>query len=104
MIEPFNSAQELLKKQLNRSYQYMLQIDRLMISISIHTITGQKTLNKPWCYEIIFTSNNKQLTVDTILTQKARLTFQPKPPSSIIGATQHFNAAHLTLHVTRGDN
>jgi uncharacterized protein involved in type VI secretion and phage assembly len=79
MIAPFDLAQELLNQQLTNSNDYTLQIDRITSSLSVHTVTGQETLNKPWRYEIIFTSSDKQIAADAILTQKAHLTFQPKP-------------------------
>jgi type VI secretion system secreted protein VgrG len=58
-----------------------LSIDGIkhLSELSVLCLKTQETLNKPWRYEIIFTSNNKQLTADAILTQKASLTFQPKP-------------------------
>ncbi|TEA26505.1 contractile injection system protein, VgrG/Pvc8 family, partial [Candidatus Schmidhempelia bombi] len=60
---------------------YTLSIDGIkhLSELSVLSLKAQETLNKPWRYEIIFTSNNKQLTADAILTQKASLTFQPKP-------------------------
>jgi type VI secretion system secreted protein VgrG len=79
MLEPFDIAKELIKNQLNSSNQYLLQIEKLNAVLSVHTVRGQQVLNQPWHYEIIFTSNNKQLTADVFLTQKARLTFQPQP-------------------------
>jgi uncharacterized protein involved in type VI secretion and phage assembly len=79
MIAPFDLAQELLNQQLTNSNDYTLQIDRITSSLSVHTVTGQETLNKPWRYEIIFTSSDKQIAADAILTQKSHLTFQPKP-------------------------
>ncbi|TEA27337.1 contractile injection system protein, VgrG/Pvc8 family, partial [Candidatus Schmidhempelia bombi] len=79
MIESTDMALEMLRSQLSSSNQYTLEIDRITSPISIHTVTGQETLNKPWRYEIIFTSSDKQIAADAILTQKAHLTFQPKP-------------------------
>ncbi|TEA26640.1 contractile injection system protein, VgrG/Pvc8 family, partial [Candidatus Schmidhempelia bombi] len=79
MIAPFDLAQELLNQQLTNSNNYTLQIDGITSLLFMHTVTGQETLNKPWRYEIIFTSSDKQIATDAILTQKASLTFQPKP-------------------------
>ncbi|TEA26593.1 contractile injection system protein, VgrG/Pvc8 family, partial [Candidatus Schmidhempelia bombi] len=79
MIAPFDVAQELLNQQLTNSNNYTLQIDGITSSLSVHTVTGQEALNQPWRYEIIFTSSDKQIAADAILTQKAHLTFQPKP-------------------------
>jgi Rhs element Vgr protein len=82
MVEPFDIAQRLINNQLNDTNHYTLQIDRVTTPISVHTVTGHEVLNQPWCYEIIFTSNDKQIAADAILTKKAQFTFQP-PPTTI---------------------
>jgi uncharacterized protein involved in type VI secretion and phage assembly len=82
MVAPFDIAQELLKHQLTNSNHYILQIDRMTSPLSVHTVTGQEVLNKPWRYEIIFTSSNKQISPNSILAQKAQFTFQPPPTTN----------------------
>lgn len=81
MLEPFKSAKELLESQLNSNNQYTLQINDLNIPISVHTVTGEEALNKPWRYEIIFTSIDKIISPNLILNQKASFTFEPHSTS-----------------------
>jgi type VI secretion system secreted protein VgrG len=56
---------------------YTLSIDgvKYLSELSVLSLKAQETLNQPWCYDILFTANDKQLTADAILTQKARFTF-----------------------------
>jgi type VI secretion system secreted protein VgrG len=65
---------------LEKSKCYTLQIENSDLFLPILSINGEQQLNQLWRYEIIVTSNHRQLQVETILAQKAILTFQP--PSS----------------------
>ncbi|MWP46017.1 type VI secretion system Vgr family protein [Gilliamella sp. Pas-s27] len=78
IIEQLASHVDLLgkTKPLNR---YSLSIDGLEVTteISVLSLEGKEQLNQPWKYTINFTSQNKQILIDSVLSQKASLTFHP---------------------------
>ena len=55
--------------------RYTLKLSDLS-SLSIVSVVGRESLNTPWRYEIIFTSPNKQLRINHLLSQPASLTFE----------------------------
>ncbi|WP_392553405.1 type VI secretion system tip protein VgrG [Orbus wheelerorum] len=57
---------------------YTLTIDQLDAATSVLAINSHEALNQLWCYEVIFTSENKLITIESVLSQKASLIFQPK--------------------------
>ncbi|WP_082264512.1 type VI secretion system Vgr family protein [Gilliamella sp. App2-1] len=79
IIEPFADGLSLLTRntQLNN---YSLSFDKLDASsdISVLTLEGKEQLNQPWQYCITFTSSDRQISIDSILSQKASLTFHPQ--------------------------
>lgn len=58
--------------------QYTLVIDGFNPSqaLSVLSLDGQESLNRPWRYEITFTCINKQININSILDKVAFLTFQ----------------------------
>lgn len=58
--------------------QYTLKIDGLHSSagLSVLSIEGQASLNQPWRYEISFTCADKQIPINSVLSQSASLTFE----------------------------
>ncbi|MCO6523789.1 MAG: hypothetical protein J6562_02055 [Candidatus Schmidhempelia sp.] len=58
----------------------MLKIANKNLALSILSINSIEHLNQPWRYEIIATSSDKQLQVESILAQASTLTFQPSAP------------------------
>ena len=89
-----------LLDKLAGSNQYTLFIPELTTPISIVTIRGYERLNEPWYYEITFTSPNKSITVDSILSRRASLSFHPPSLSAIISHLSSLNkpAQHRTLY------
>ena len=57
------------------SNRYTLSLDGLS-SLSIVSIVGHESLNTPWRYDITFTSPDKQLRINHLLSQPASLTFE----------------------------
>lgn len=56
--------------------QYTLTVENLNHALSVHSLSGQESLNQPWRYEINFTCANKQIQISSILSQSASLTFE----------------------------
>lgn len=63
------------KISLNR---YGLTIGEYNTGLSVLSIKGHSILNKPWHYEVIFTSRYTSLLSHSILSQSAMLSFIPK--------------------------
>ena len=53
--------------------QYTLIIDGIdgSAGLSVLSIEGQASLNQPWRYDITFTTSNKQMAIDAVLSQTA---------------------------------
>jgi type VI secretion system secreted protein VgrG len=64
---------------------YSLSIESLALSsnISILSIEGIEALNQPWQYIINFNSSDKLISIDSVLSQSASLTFHPEILSSL---------------------
>ena len=58
---------------------YSLSVDgsEALSSISVVSIKGHERLNEPWQYQIDFTSEDKQISIASMLSQAASLTFHP---------------------------
>ena len=58
---------------------YSLSVDGsdALSNISVVSIKGQERLNEPWQYQIDFTSEDKQISIASMLSQAASLTFHP---------------------------
>lgn len=58
---------------------YSLSFDKLdaSSSISVLSLEGKEELNQPWKYFIDFTSPNKSISIDSVLSQTASLTTHP---------------------------
>ena len=58
---------------------YSLSVDgsEALSSISVVSIKGHERLNEPWQYQIDFTSEDKQISIASMLSQTASLTFHP---------------------------
>lgn len=58
---------------------YSLSVDGsdALSSISVVSIKGHERLNEPWQYQIDFTSEDKQISIASMLSQTASLTFHP---------------------------
>lgn len=59
---------------------YSLSIDKLNSTsdISVLSLEGKEELNYPWRYLVNFTSQNKQISIDSVLSQSASITFHPR--------------------------
>ncbi|XKM12784.1 type VI secretion system tip protein VgrG [Orbaceae bacterium ac157xtp] len=66
-----------LTKILPTHNRYTLQVDGLIAPLSVFSIKGDEALNKPWRYEVEFTSTHKNLEVSQLLSQPASLSFNP---------------------------
>ena len=58
---------------------YSLSVDgsNALSNISVVSIKGHERLNEPWQYQIDFTSEDKQISIASMLSQTASLTFHP---------------------------
>lgn len=58
---------------------YSLSVDGsdALSNISVVSIKGHERLNEPWQYQIDFTSEDKQISIASMLSQTASLTFHP---------------------------
>ncbi|MCX8588474.1 MULTISPECIES: type VI secretion system tip protein VgrG [unclassified Gilliamella] len=58
--------------------QYTLTIEELNLStrLSVLSLDGHEALNQPWRYEITFTCADKQIPINSVLSQSASLTFE----------------------------
>ena len=58
---------------------YSLSVDGsdVLSNISVVSIKGHERLNEPWQYQIDFTSEDKQISIASMLSQTASLTFHP---------------------------
>ncbi|WP_392553478.1 type VI secretion system tip protein VgrG [Orbus wheelerorum] len=64
--------------------RYRLTINDLISPISILSIDGYEILDEPWCYKIIFTSSDKRIDLNQVLTQSASLSFLPQSTTEIL--------------------
>lgn len=87
--------------KLKASNQYTLTIDNLNSSLSVLSLTGEETLNQPWRYEVIVTSTDKSILVQSVLAQKATLTFNPKLSFNIT-KTITFSDNHIKERLLHG--
>ena len=74
---------------------YSLSVDGsdTLSSISVVSIKGQERLNEPWQYQIDFTSEDKQISIASMLSQTASLTFHPN--QSLLQMTQISSFDHV---------
>ena len=77
-MEQLSSSLTSLTGQLSHN-NYSLLVDGAdaLSSISVVSIKGQERLNEPWQYQIDFTSEDKQISIASMLSQTASLTFHP---------------------------
>ena len=77
-MEQLSSSLTSLSGQLSHN-NYSLSVDGsdALSSISVVSIKGQERLNEPWQYQIDFTSEDKQISIASMLSQTASLTFHP---------------------------
>lgn len=78
MARALTKATSVLKNKIIGHNRYTLNLATLMSSISVLSIKGEESLNQPWCYEVTFTSSNKTIAIDQVLSQSANLTFVPE--------------------------
>ncbi|MCX8617300.1 hypothetical protein J3U42_02710, partial [Gilliamella sp. B2923] len=57
--------------------RYTLTVDGLNAPVSVLKVNGEEQLNQPWQYTIEFTCTDKQLSIETLLNQKASFCFNP---------------------------
>ncbi|WP_294615543.1 type VI secretion system Vgr family protein [uncultured Gilliamella sp.] len=57
--------------------RYTLTVESVSSPVSVLYIEGEEQLNQPWRYTISFTSSDKALSIDSLLNQKASLSFNP---------------------------
>ncbi|MFQ0991527.1 type VI secretion system Vgr family protein [Gilliamella apicola] len=81
-MEQLSDSLTSLSGQLSHN-NYSLSVDGsdALSSISVVSIKGQERLNEPWQYQIDFTSKNKQISIASMLSQTASLTFHPNQSS-----------------------
>ena len=86
-MEQLSDSLTSLSGQLSHN-NYSLSVDGsdALSSISVVSIKGQERLNEPWQYQIDFTSKNKQISIASMLSQTASLTFHPN--QSLLQMTQ----------------
>lgn len=60
-------------------HDYTLHISGNQVPLSVLSVTGEERLNQPWRYEITFTTGDKQLQAEAMLTRAATFIFHPKP-------------------------
>lgn len=77
-MEQLSDSLTSLSGQLSHN-NYSLSVDGsdALSSISVVSIKGQERLNEPWQYQIDFTSEDKQISIASMLSQTASLTFHP---------------------------
>lgn len=77
-MEQLSRSLTSLSGQLSHN-NYSLSVDGsdALSSISVVSIKGQERLNEPWQYQIDFTSEDKQISIASMLSQTASLTFHP---------------------------
>ena len=77
-MEQLSDSLTSLSGQLSHN-NYSLLVDGTdaLSSISVVSIKGQERLNEPWQYQIDFTSEDKQISIASMLSQTASLTFHP---------------------------
>ncbi|OTQ30715.1 type VI secretion system Vgr family protein [Gilliamella apicola] len=77
-MEQLSDSLTSLSGQLSHN-NYSLSVDGFdaLSSISVVSIKGQERLNEPWQYQIDFTSEDKQISIASMLSQAASLTFHP---------------------------
>ena len=77
-MEQLSSSLTSLSGQLSHN-NYSLSVDGsdALSNISVVSIKGQERLNEPWQYQIDFTSEDKQISIASMLSQAASLTFHP---------------------------
>ncbi|OCG11993.1 type VI secretion system Vgr family protein [Gilliamella apicola] len=77
-MEQLSDSLTSLSGQLSHN-NYSLSVDGsdALSSISVVSIKGQERLNEPWQYQIDFTSEDKQISIASMLSQAAFLTFHP---------------------------
>ncbi|WP_392552862.1 type VI secretion system tip protein VgrG [Orbus wheelerorum] len=73
LISVVNSIAAKLINEANN--HYVLNIPQLISSLSILSIKTEEQLNHPWHYTITFTSHDKQIAIDSVLSQPASFTF-----------------------------
>ena len=78
IMEQLSDSLTSLSGQLSHN-NYSLLVDGAdaLSSISVVSIKGQERLNEPWQYQIDFTSEDKQISIASMLSQAASLTFHP---------------------------
>lgn len=81
-MEQLSDSLTSLSGQLSHN-NYSLSVDGsdALSSISVVSIKGQERLNEPWQYQIDFTSEDKQISIASMLSQAASLTFHPNQSS-----------------------
>ena len=77
-MEQLSDSLTSLSGQLSHN-NYSLSVDGsdALSNISVVSIKGQERLNEPWQYQIDFTSEDKQISIASMLSQAASLTFHP---------------------------
>lgn len=77
-MEQLSDSLTSLSGQLSHN-NYSLSVDGsdALSSISVVSIKGQERLNEPWQYQIDFTCEDKQISIASMLSQAASLTFHP---------------------------
>ena len=77
-MEQLGDSLTLLSGHLSHN-NYSLSVDGsdALSNISVVSIKGQERLNEPWQYQIDFTSEDKQISIASMLSQTASLTFHP---------------------------
>ncbi|WP_345492604.1 hypothetical protein, partial [Orbus sasakiae] len=63
---------------------YILNLTDLPSSISVLSVQGDEQLDKPWRYEVTFTSLDKHIRVSSVLTQPASFSFKPHSVSDML--------------------
>lgn len=69
--------------------RYSLNITGLTAPLSVLSVKGHEQIDAPWHYEVTFTSKDKHIQIDSVLTQSASFSFQPQSVSDML---QHISS------------
>ena len=72
-----NSLVSLSGRLSHNNYSLSVDGSDALSNISVVSIKGQERLNEPWQYQIDFTSEDKQISIASMLSQTTSLTFHP---------------------------
>ncbi|WP_294962577.1 type VI secretion system Vgr family protein [uncultured Gilliamella sp.] len=73
-----NSVSSLVNNKMLNHFSLSIDGFSLVSELSVLSVEGKEVLNQPWQYCINFTTQDKQIDINTILSHPASLTFHPQ--------------------------